>query len=265
MALRVPFYLSMLACKTHATITVAFTLFHRLAIAGISIITYLRVCKQKACNTGRYDWKLFLPVAIISVFLSIISFNTYGPVVYWCAAIPNTIAIPIFSIFMTVIVLSICSFCYIRTIQAIRSVKKQQSEIVESSGVIKKRVTLKAPIDSVEMKVSIKVMGYILVFMLQWVPAIPYDIYQFYGRAAPWVYCMVLISVNSGSVGNAIFYVINEGWSRYGSELSSSSQGQFNDTSKNSAATLNQSNTYVKSIDVENGTSDIKEIDFYNH
>ncbi|CAG8793429.1 36352_t:CDS:2, partial [Racocetra persica] len=128
----------------------------------------------------------------------------------------------------------------------IRTIKRQQSQIIENRGVTGKRVTLRMPIDSVELKVSIKVLGYILVFILQWIPAIPYDIYQFNGRAAPWVYCMVIASVNSGV-----------SWSRYGSSNSSSSHEQFIDGSKASSATLNHSNNHVKSIDIENGSPDI--------
>ncbi|CAG8762050.1 1718_t:CDS:2, partial [Dentiscutata heterogama] len=110
--------MSGLTCKVYATMSTSFTLFHRLIIA---------ICRQKICNTGRYDWKLFLPVAIISLIIGVMAFDTYGPVIYWCAAKPDTVAIPISSIFMTLLVLSICMFCYIQTIQAIRAIKRQQS------------------------------------------------------------------------------------------------------------------------------------------
>ncbi|CAG8611718.1 14831_t:CDS:2 [Dentiscutata erythropus] len=283
MALRVPFYLSMLdlgflifqaitigyltinhepmtgfTCKVYATMSTSFTLFHRLVIAGISIITYLRVCKQKICNTGRYDWKLLLPVAILSILIGVMAFNTYGPVIYWCAAEPATVAIPISSISMTIIVLSICMFCYIQTILAIRDIKKQQYLVSESKGVFGKRST-HTPMDSVEIKVTKKVLWYILVFMLQWVPAIPYDIYQFFGRAATWVYCMVIVSINLGPIGNAIFYIVNEGWSRYGTDYCYSADGSENDktacsTKVDSKSSNNDDNT--KFMDIENGSFD---------
>ncbi|KAF0515132.1 putative g-protein coupled receptor 21 [Gigaspora margarita] len=287
MALRVPFYLSILdfgflvfqaitdgylainhtamsgtTCKRYATVTVAFTLFHRLIIAGISVITYLRVCRNKVCDTGRYDWKLFLPVAVLSIFIAVSAYDTYGPVIYWCAALPNTIAIPISSICMTIIVLSICSFCYIQTIRAIRDIKKQQSSVAIVSGVVGNKSTTHSPIDSVEIKVSKKVMGYILVFILQWVPAIPYDICQFFGRAGAWVYCMVIISINMGPIGNAIFYVMNEGWSRYGSEINTSAYDSVTDKSSTKVDSKNSTipnyDDNMKFIDIENGSFDIE-------
>ncbi|CAG8709557.1 9367_t:CDS:2, partial [Scutellospora calospora] len=70
------------ACKITSAFSTGFTLFHRQVIAGISIITYLRVCRQKNCDTGRYDWKLFLPVLIISVVISVLALDSYGPVIY---------------------------------------------------------------------------------------------------------------------------------------------------------------------------------------
>ncbi|RIB02433.1 hypothetical protein C2G38_878408 [Gigaspora rosea] len=250
MALRVPFYLGVLdlvfvifmtvsivhlaiyhtplsakVCKSNAAITVAFTIFHRLVIAGISVITYLRVCRQKVCNTGRYDWKLFLPIAIISTTLSLLSLPTYGTNVYWCGAKPDTATVPIFSIFMTLFVLFICLFCYIQTIRVIRAIKNNQL-LIENRCVVARTSTLKLPIDEVEIKVTTKVLGYILVYMIQWLPDIPYDIYSLVGHAEPWAYCLVIVAVHMGSIGNAIFYVINEGMSRHGSSNSSSSYEQ---------------------------------------
>ncbi|CAG8678641.1 8376_t:CDS:2 [Gigaspora margarita] len=241
MALRVPFYLGVLdlvfvlfmtvsmmhlaiyhtplsdhVCKSNAAISVAFTIFHRLVIA---------VCRQIVCNTGRYDWKLFLPIAIISTILSLLSIPTYGTNIYWCAAKPDTAMVPIFSILMTFLVLFICLFCYIQTIRVIRAIKNKQLSI-ENRGVVARISTLKSPIDEVEIKVTTKVLGYILVYMVQWLPDIPYDIYSLIGRAEPWVYCLVIVAVHMGSIGNAIFYVINEGTSRYGSSNSSSSYEQ---------------------------------------
>ncbi|CAG8548342.1 10950_t:CDS:2 [Dentiscutata heterogama] len=239
MALRVPFYLGILdlvfvinnvisifhlaifhnsmsdqVCKSVAAISVAFTLFHRQIIAGISIITYLRVCRQKICDTGRYDWKLFLPTSIISIIISVMSIPTYGSNIYWCAAKADTIMVPIFSIFLTFFVLFICLFCYVQTIRSIRDIKKQQSSIVENRA---RNSTFKSPIDEVEIKVSVKVLGYILVYMIQWIPAIPYDIYSLLGRAKPWVYCMVTVAVNMGV-----------SWTRYGNSTNASSYEQVN-------------------------------------
>ncbi|KAF0538243.1 hypothetical protein F8M41_008065 [Gigaspora margarita] len=240
MALRVPFYLCIFdiilvffldlnltylaihritwpvqTCKIIAVVAIAFTLIHRLFVACIAVITYLRVCKQKACDTGRYDWKLFLPLVIVSSLISIAGLQTYGPVKYWCAAESKTMVNPISSTLMTITVLSTCSFCYIQTIREIRSIKKQQATITTSQN-----ITI-FPVTDVELRVSVKVLGYILVFIVQWIPDIPYDMYQFYGTAHPWAYCFVVFTIIIGPIGNLIFFIINEGWSRDQTNLSS--------------------------------------------
>ncbi|CAG8570711.1 19863_t:CDS:2 [Cetraspora pellucida] len=74
--------------------------------------------------------------------------------------------------------------------------------------------SLEHSISDVELRVTVKVLGYVLVFILQWIPTIPYEIYQIYGNAPTWMYCMVAASINMGGIGNAIFYIINEGLSR---------------------------------------------------
>ncbi|KAF0538244.1 putative g-protein coupled receptor 21 [Gigaspora margarita] len=207
MALRVPFYLCIFdiilvffldlnltylaihritwpvqTCKIIAVVAIAFTLIHRLFVACIAVITYLRVCKQKACDTGRYDWKLFLPLVIVSSLISIAGLQTYGPVKYWCAAESKTM---------------------------------QQATITTSQN-----ITI-FPVTDVELRVSVKVLGYILVFIVQWIPDIPYDMYQFYGTAHPWAYCFVVFTIIIGPIGNLIFFIINEGWSRDQTNLSS--------------------------------------------
>ncbi|CAG8750574.1 26084_t:CDS:2 [Dentiscutata erythropus] len=216
-------------CKALTAFIIAFTIFYRLVIAGISLITYFR---QKICDTGKCDWKLFLPSALIASLLAVSASQTYGSGVYWCAAVPNTIMIPLFSIVVTLLVLAICLFCYAHTIRTIRVIKNQQSIFDES------QCTSKYSLNDIEVKVSIKILGYVLVYMIQWIPAISYDIYQYYGNARPWVYCMVMISFNMGPIGNTIFFIINEGNCSYNK---SSSPPTYDNVRSGSANSNNNS------------------------
>ncbi|CAG8620675.1 27373_t:CDS:2 [Gigaspora margarita] len=111
---------------------------------------------------------------------------------------------PISSTLMTITVLSTCSFCYIQTIREIRSIKKQQATITTSQN-----ITI-FPVTDVELRVSVKVLGYILVFIVQW------------------------------PIGNLIFFIINEGWSRNQTNLSSGYADvkcESGDSSYNSSST----------------------------
>ncbi|CAG8554809.1 12194_t:CDS:2 [Dentiscutata erythropus] len=183
MALRVPFYmctfdfalvicqfinftylainrttLSDPACAQIGFVQATITFYHRLVIACISINTYCRVCREKNFNTGRYDWKIFIPTAIISGVVSFLDMKNYGRDRYWCAVKSDrskNLFIPLTSTLITLLVLSVCLFCYIETIRAIRFVREQQETVIAS-------------IEEMERKVSKKVLGYILVFILQW-------------------------------------------------------------------------------------------------
>ncbi|CAG8585150.1 17283_t:CDS:2, partial [Dentiscutata heterogama] len=187
------------ACIQVAFVQAAITFYHRLVIACISINTYFRVCREKNFNIGRYDWKIFIPTGIISGVVSFLGLKNYGRDKYWCAVKSDrskNFFIPFTSTLITLLVLSMCLFCYIKTIRAIRLVKEQQEAVISSNGVIGNNNSSVSPIEEVERKT----------------PSIPYNMYQFLGNAKPWAYCLVIASVNLGGVGNAIFYVINEGW-----------------------------------------------------
>ncbi|RIA87588.1 hypothetical protein C1645_827587 [Glomus cerebriforme] len=49
----------------------------------LSIVIYVRVCRNKYCSLGSYDWKLLAAVLILSVILA---FGDYGEDTWWCAS-----------------------------------------------------------------------------------------------------------------------------------------------------------------------------------
>ncbi|CAG8816511.1 3427_t:CDS:2 [Gigaspora margarita] len=209
-------------------------------------MTYIR---KKFCDTGKYDWKLFLPSIILALALSLCALKTYSSAKYWCAAVPNTITIPLFSFIVTLLVLFICLFCYIQTIREIRANKKQQLRHFGSQD------TSRYSLNDIEIKVSIKVLGYILVYIIQWIPTVIYDLYQYFGNVHPWVYCMVAISINMGPIGNMIFFIINEEGRRY--DKSSNYSSAYDHVKGGNA----DSNNNTITISIENKSL---EIDF-NH
>ncbi|CAG8452753.1 16970_t:CDS:2 [Acaulospora colombiana] len=126
---------------------------------------------------------------------------------------------------MSILILGVCSYCYLRTILMIRDVIKQVSAVESTpkdSGFEGRHqsTAVNSTMDnksmSIEAKVTKKVMGYIL-------------------KEGAWVYALVAASINMGPIGNAICYVINEGWGLHGNNSS------INET-KNSSTTALSSN-----------------------
>ncbi|CAG8561851.1 1617_t:CDS:2 [Cetraspora pellucida] len=213
-----------MTCRVLILISGAFASFHRTFIASVSVITYFRVCRNKRIDTGRYDWKLLLPIAIASFATTGLGWKSYGAVKYWCDLKTDNLGMSICSVSITLSVLFICLFCYLKTIFAIRSVKRKQS--LFNNDVIYKNIP---HFNEIEIKVTKKIFGYVLVFILQWIPTVPYELWQVYSDPPAWIFCMVAVGLNMGGIGNAIFYVINEGWNRCGNNSNNSSVGKSTD------------------------------------
>ncbi|CAG8440130.1 15919_t:CDS:2 [Acaulospora morrowiae] len=238
-------------CKVMAGISIAFTLLERFMTASIAVVTYLRVCRRIYWNYGKYDWKLWFVSGAIALLFTIMGSSKFGPTYYWCGAARGEIYVVIVGLGVSVVVLLVVVFCYFKTIMAIRDVVKQASTVnatpkngnssdshlngIKGSRDRRQSAMAHSTSDDIQAKVTKKVMGYILVFILQWFPIFPYDIYEILDKDAAWVYALVAISFNFGGIGNAICYVMNEGWGIHGNN-SSMIEGNEDHTSNTSAS-----------------------------
>nr|CAG8536021.1 13771_t:CDS:2 [Entrophospora candida] len=154
---------------------------------------------KKNPSLGRYDWKLLLTVLIISLAIAATGGN----------AISTTIIL--------VLALLISSFCYGCIIYKINSIDQRLL-----NG--QRQITIRA-------HVSKKIAGYILIFILQWIPTLPRYLYKIYSPDAPtWLFILIIISVNTGGIGNACLYHHQEAFK----DITNSSSMEGSDTTNNS-------------------------------
>ncbi|CAG8475996.1 8561_t:CDS:2 [Cetraspora pellucida] len=65
---------------------------------------------------------------------------------------------------------------------------------------------------NLEKRVSNKIISYVLVFILQWTPVQIFCAAKFFQIDSAWIYVVCVIGVHFGGLGNAIQYIVNEGW-----------------------------------------------------
>ncbi|CAG8487395.1 12787_t:CDS:2 [Acaulospora morrowiae] len=204
------------SCIAVAGMTVAATLFQRFTGIIISINAYMRVCWDIHWDFGKHDWKLWFCSGLIAVTFTVLGSRQFGASTYWCYIKAGSTYVLIAGVGISMLMLGICTFCYFRAFATIRvaieevSIASGKEDSSHRSG---KR-------SQVEIRAIKKITGYMLMFIIQWFPVFPYDIYQALNKDVPWTYALAVSSFNLGGVGYAILYVISEGWDPYGKDLS---------------------------------------------
>ncbi|EXX77367.1 uncharacterized protein OCT59_018876 [Rhizophagus irregularis] len=72
--------------------------------------------------------------------------------------------------------------------------------------------TTKKNTKKIEPIVVRKIIGYVLIFIIQWTPPMIYVLGQIIDYDPLWVYLITDATVNMGGIGNMIQFIINEGW-----------------------------------------------------
>ncbi|GBC07629.1 hypothetical protein RclHR1_07590010 [Rhizophagus clarus] len=170
----------------------------------LSILTYVRMCRNEFLILGPYDWKLTLIIFMLSIILSALSFGDYGEDTWWCAS--SHIHISYQVLLSTSVIIITTFFCYIKVVRKINSIEKTILDVNENSDIIHKRLA------EINYKFGTKVATYISIFVLQWVFSFPYHITRIIHDRSVWTFILFGVSVNSGGILNGIQYHINEGW-----------------------------------------------------
>ncbi|RIB22576.1 hypothetical protein C2G38_979498 [Gigaspora rosea] len=156
---------------------------------------------------GRYDYRFFLIIVLISIMISLVGINDYGPSRFWCYNSPSNPITPLITIALVFLILFITLFCYIMTLL---EVNIQQSTI-------KKLDSNSSPFSRIDLLVVRKIIAYILIFLIEWTPTVIYLITSIFQYENIWIYTGSVIFINLGGIGNAILYISYEGWTnRYG-------------------------------------------------
>ncbi|CAG8753379.1 3102_t:CDS:2, partial [Acaulospora morrowiae] len=208
--------------------------------SAISITTYLRVCREIYIDFGKYDYKLWLMVLLFSgIFQSIVDQK------YWCStkydsstlldAARNNVYRPresnnhnsrnsnfygrgLRNFFR-------CNFNFnIRGIVNIRKFRKS----ISTNNQRRRRSEISRRRSELEKRALNKVLSYLLVFIIQWLPVQIYALTNVFQVHSAWLYIICVVGIHSGGTGNAITYVMNEGWKPH--ETPSSRWATMNDS-----------------------------------
>nr|CAG8495144.1 8311_t:CDS:2 [Entrophospora candida] len=131
------------ACEVISPLLVFSTSLTVHLIAAISVTTWLRVAREVYIDFGKYDYKLWVPVFSMAIVNMSFSFHGTSKQKYWCAPDESN------KLFSTMTVVS--------------NINNDSGGTTISKSLLK---------DQLERKVYKKVITYILVFILQYTPAL---------------------------------------------------------------------------------------------
>ncbi|GES88104.1 hypothetical protein GLOIN_2v1783713 [Rhizophagus clarus] len=195
-----------LLCKIFGLFFTVFVLLNILLVGAMSIVSWLRVVPKYRLELGKYDYKIWFPIILISLIIPLSSVNAYGLRNYSCGTKIgyNTIAIVVLSlIFITLLTIV---FCYAQIIITIRNIK-------EDNGSIPNLQNNLAQLTSIEKRTFKKVLTYILVFILQYIPIMIYNVCMFLKIRNIILDALSPAVISFGGIGNVIQYLYNEGLS----------------------------------------------------
>ncbi|CAG8613567.1 8701_t:CDS:2, partial [Ambispora gerdemannii] len=195
-------------CAAIGWATAILSFLNQFMFLGISIITYLRVCQHKSIELGRFDYKLLLfSCCFTTITLTIVSRDGYGAQKYWCANKFNARLSLIMPIVEISFVAMVALFCYVAILRALvrnrRELKKGTLSASQSHMM-----------NRIEERVTRKIIAYVLFFNFQWLPIVVYALAALIEQAETetWVYYVGVIGLSFGGIGNALAYIMNEGW-----------------------------------------------------
>ncbi|CAG8788476.1 35620_t:CDS:2 [Gigaspora margarita] len=124
-----------------------------------------------------------------------------------------------------------------------------------------------------ELIIARKIIGYILIFIIEWTPTMIYFIAQMLQYDNMWIYTAAVVAINFGGVGNAIVYIIYENWTnKYDTSLKSEDSHKNSEGSNNTLVANSNSGTFKNNQDsdsypqikVHNSVAIEKEINTFN-
>jgi hypothetical protein len=181
-------------CTIIGGLTFFFQCMNIFLVGGVAITTFLRV-KSRSFSLGKYDYKLFLGMLILSLISTIALNKDFGQNMYWCAGKFDDKNLSIFSLCLITIVITVSLFCYISIICEMKSIKIEEgfgSEEISNQRREKNK------------RIYSKISSYILIFIIQYVPVTIYNIGHIIHIEHYWIYVVCDIGINFGGVGNFV-------------------------------------------------------------
>ncbi|KAF0534636.1 putative g-protein coupled receptor 21 [Gigaspora margarita] len=259
MAHRVPFYIAVTGCINLPMLNKGYSAIHGETLQGVgckiaggvtffcvtvnmtlggllSLTTYLRICKKCFFNTGIYDYKFLSIILSISLTLTLIGVNDYGPNKFWCYSAPTDPITPLITAVMIFLIMIVTIFFYIMTL----------FEVNIQLNKIRKLGSDSASFSRLDLIVAKKIIGYILIFIIEWTPSMIYFIAQMLQYDNMWIYTVAVVAINFGGVGNAIIYIIYENWTNKYDSSSKTDDSLKNSEGSNNTLVLNSTSGAFK-------------------
>jgi hypothetical protein len=181
-----------------------------MTIVTITIITYFSVFRNLIINTGKYDWKM-----LVAIFLSVgpliaFGYNSFGSDGIWCY---SSISTPIFASYLSTCFIStmfaaLCLF----SIYIMILLRRNEKQLINQKDQLKNYKKIERDFKILQLKMFRKQTVYVLSYVIQWGPVIPYMIRRSYYFAVEDNFSLVLavaILLNTGGVLNTIALTIN--------------------------------------------------------
>ncbi|CAB4473406.1 unnamed protein product [Rhizophagus irregularis] len=192
-------------CEIMGFSVVLFVSFNMLLVGAISITTWLRVVQEYYFELGKYDYKIWFPIVILSLIFPLSTLNAYGSTKYNCATKPEASAVMTIFFILIVLILATIVFCYVHILITIHRVKEENSSVSSSNNSW-------MYLNNIEKKTLKKVLTYILIFILQYVPVLIYNMCRIL-KIQNFIIGVIVSSVIClGGIGNVIQYMCNEGF-----------------------------------------------------
>ncbi|RHZ83058.1 hypothetical protein Glove_99g370 [Diversispora epigaea] len=169
------------------------TIFNILLVGMSALMSWLIVCKKVQLNLGTCDYKMFIIPFIFATILCVISFPTFGSDEFWCYTSDQYTTVPAILLIVDISILSLSLCCYVNILNEIKT-----SELCNRNGHL--------------IKAYRKILGYIVMYIVQWTPLMIYVIADVLNQEKLWLYFFTVSFISMGGILNMIQYILNEGW-----------------------------------------------------
>ncbi|KAI8812928.1 hypothetical protein BJ742DRAFT_792276 [Cladochytrium replicatum] len=206
-----------------------------------------RVVRKKPVDTGRYDWKLLLPTiavpgTVVAIFASIeaLGANNYfswirksakGAAVFvGVAVLISLFAIWIFYVSIMSEIFKVSRGSFLKTIISYEPTKNTIAAAAQAAAERAERLgsndagqgggsgnqrsgnSTSSQLTALERQAIIKICMYMMACFFQYLPGCPYAL-SFLAPSQPFaLYCLAVVSINSGGIFNGLALILNEGF-----------------------------------------------------
>jgi len=188
---------SLATCKVVSAITFYLLTMTGSLVSTVAVLSWLRIVQGRYIDVGTRDHRLLGTIAAVSCVPTLLALPSFGADTMWCFAEPSSLYLPVTAIAMHILGLILCAYCYTQTLTIVNHVQTESKTEHDTPQ--------EFPL-WIERRATRKVISYVLVYLLQLLPAYPYFICVALGRSEWWAWILMVVSLQIGGLGNALRY-----------------------------------------------------------